>query len=98
MCDLAGAWLQCAASLVPVQICRCEGNNLHPLSDGAPLQLDEEVTDINEVASSISFGMYDLLLHSCCTMPVFVISSMGSQSVGKSYQVGSKTDERCSSL
>ena len=86
---VVGGWLQRALSLVPLQLCRCEGNTLHAMSDGQPLQLDLDVTDINEVAGRISFGMYDLLLQSCCNMPVFVVSSMGSQSVGKSYQVGS---------
>lgn len=83
---ITGSWMLRTMSLVPLQLCRCEGGNMHATSDVQPMQLDEAVTDIN-VASRISFGMYDLLLQSCGTMPVFVISSMGSQSVGKSYQV-----------
>ena len=83
----SGSWLQQALTLVPIQICRCDGNTLHAMSDGRPLALDLDVSDVNEVASRINFGMYDVLFQSYGSLPVFVVSSMGSQSVGKSYQV-----------
>ena len=59
--------MQVAASLVPLQICRCEGNILCPMSDGKLLDVGgsadaEETLDIDNVARSINFGMYDAIL------------------------------------
>ena len=95
-----GAWLESAMMLVPLQICRCEGNTLWPMSDGVPLCLSEEDTNVNQVAKKISFGVYDLVFAAASAshgasasdasaqmqLPVITISSMGSQSIGKSFQ------------
>lgn len=90
-----GAWMETAMTLVPLQLCRCEGNSLWPMSDGLLLQLDEEDTDVNCVAAKISLGVYDVILSQPATaataggggLPVVVVSSMGAQSTGKSYQL-----------
>lgn len=74
-------------TLVPLQLCRCEGNTLLPMSDGAPMPpADEAVLEVSSVAQRIGLGPYGLVLASL-DMPVLVVSSMGAQSVGKSYQV-----------
>jgi hypothetical protein len=87
-----GCWVESAMMLVPLQVGRCEGNKLWPMSDGLPLYLDESDTDINDAASKISFGVYDLILSQAAAagqqqLPVVVVSSMGAQSTGKSYQL-----------
>ncbi|KXZ54769.1 hypothetical protein GPECTOR_4g839 [Gonium pectorale] len=82
-----GVWLLRAMCVVPLQLCRCEGNNLYPLSNGRPLQLDEEVNDIRGVAQTVSLGLYDAVFATLSSLPVYAVSSMGSQSVGKSYQL-----------
>ena len=86
----AGQWMQVAASLVPLQICRCEGNILCPMSDGRLLDMGgsadaEETLNIDNIARSISFGMYDAILEVVAVFYSLVHSRQSSW--GKSYPV-----------
>lgn len=81
-----GNWLTRAICLVPIQICRCENNALLPLTDGLPQAFDYDVKEVEDVAKQISFGAYEAIFQSC-PKPVLVVTSMGAQSTGKSYQL-----------
>eukprot|EP00397_Hematodinium_sp_SG-2012_P000532 GEMP01000533.1.p1 GENE.GEMP01000533.1~~GEMP01000533.1.p1 ORF type:complete len:2197 (-),score=481.84 GEMP01000533.1:22-6612(-) len=78
----ADAFLYNVAALVPVQIARAQNEGITILKNGARQELDGSVS-VQDVASRISFGLYDLLLDEK-EKPVVVISSMGKQSTGKS--------------
>ncbi|KAK9815730.1 hypothetical protein WJX72_008687 [[Myrmecia] bisecta] len=67
-----GTWLSEAICLVPQQICRVEGGKLVPLSDGSRSAVDPAVTSIDQLAKSISFGMYDSVLQAASGIPVVV--------------------------
>eukprot|EP00884_Botryococcus_braunii_P007870 jgi/Botrbrau1/17084/Bobra.0611s0002.1 len=81
-----GALVTKAICLVPIQICRCENNALMPLKDGLPQPLDCDVKEVEDVARQISFGPYEAIFQSS-QKPVLVVTSMGAQSTGKSYQL-----------
>lgn len=75
-----------AITRVPIQICRVEGGQLLPMSEGQRLQVDPAAETMEDIAHTITFGLYDTLL-SATTCPVLVVSAMGAQSTGKSYQL-----------
>eukprot|EP00884_Botryococcus_braunii_P007508 jgi/Botrbrau1/16759/Bobra.0269s0003.4 len=81
-----GAWVTKAICLVPIQICRCENNSLIPLTDGLPQALSTDVKEVEDAAKQISFGAYEAIFQSC-PKPLLVVTSMGAQSTGKSYQL-----------
>ena len=56
------------------------------MSNGQRLAVDPSVSSMDDIASQIKFGLYDSLLEAA-KLPVLVISSMGAQSTGKSYQL-----------
>jgi hypothetical protein len=57
-----------------------------PLKDGLPQALDCDVKEVEDVAKQISFGPYEAIFQSS-QKPVLVVTSMGAQSTGKSYQL-----------
>ena len=63
-----------------------QGGKLHPMSGGQRLAVDLTADSMEEIAQSISFGLYDSLLEAS-KQPILVVSSMGAQSTGKSYQL-----------
>jgi hypothetical protein len=81
-----GAWIAKSICLVPIQICRCENNALVLLSDGLPHAFDPDVKDVADIAKQITFGPYEAIFQSC-NDAVLVVTSMGAQSTGKSYQL-----------
>lgn len=81
-----GAWVAQAITRVPIQLCRVEGGQLQPMSNGQRMAVNPAVDSMDEIASLISFGLYDSVLEAT-KLPLVVVSSMGAQSTGKSYQL-----------
>ncbi|KAK9798911.1 hypothetical protein WJX73_008623 [Symbiochloris irregularis] len=81
-----GAWVLKAIECVPIQLCRVEGGQLQPMSDGKRMPVTPGIDSMEELAGCISFGLYNSVLEAA-TQPVLVCSSMGAQSTGKSYQL-----------
>jgi hypothetical protein len=66
-----------AITRVPLQICRVEGGQLLPMSDGQRLQVNPTADTMEDIAQTITFGLYDTLL-TAINSPVLVVSSMGA--------------------
>jgi len=91
-CLRAGEWLIEAMCLIPIQIAVTRENRFIPLKDGvwsADMERSLLGASVNMVANSISLGWYESVFSypSYVHRPVKVVSSMGEQSVGKSYSV-----------
>ncbi|KAH3767687.1 E3 ubiquitin-protein ligase TRIP12 [Pelomyxa schiedti] len=81
-----GRWLKTLISQVPIQIARVDNNCLEIIDNGVvqkPRTIGNK--DQNDVADEISFGLLESVFASCTRKPVFVVTSMGKQSTGKSY-------------
>jgi len=88
----AGEWLIEAMCLIPIQIAVTRENRFIPLKDGvwsANLERNLLGASVNMVANNISLGWYESIFSypPYVHRPVKVVSSMGEQSVGKSYSV-----------
>ncbi|XP_057849508.2 uncharacterized protein LOC131060346 [Cryptomeria japonica] len=79
-----GMWIRKLLCLVPIQIARAENNRMVALKDGLQIPPDVSYADSVSLANSIRFGFYDAVLSSW-KAKIKVISSIGSQSTGKSY-------------
>ncbi|KAI9431852.1 hypothetical protein H4582DRAFT_2084306 [Lactarius indigo] len=82
-------WLVDVFCLIPIHITICRENRFVPLANGV-LSLDLERTllgaEVNKIVDKLSFGWYESIFQSyMVTKPVKVVSSMGQQSVGKSF-------------
>ncbi|KAF8483073.1 hypothetical protein JB92DRAFT_3033330 [Gautieria morchelliformis] len=92
----AGEWLVELLSLIPIQICITRDNRFIPLKDGVwspDLERSLLGADLNQIVESLSFGWYESLFQSYYRgRQVKVVSSMGQQSVGKSYMINHFTD------
>lgn len=79
-------------TFVPVQICRAESNSLTILRNGQASTLDNLFQELQavDIARSIRFGLLSPLLKAWQSRCV-VITSMGKQSTGKSYQLNHLT-------
>ena len=91
-CLHAGEWLIEAMCLIPIQIAVTRENRFVPLKDGvwsAELERSLLGASVNMVANSLSLGWYESVFSypPYVHRPVKVVSSMGEQSVGKSYSV-----------
>ena len=91
-CLHAGEWLIEAMCLIPIQIAVTRENRFVPLKDGvwsAELERSLLGATVKMVANSISLGWYESIFSypPYVHRPVKVVSSMGEQSVGKSYSV-----------
>ncbi|KAH9963060.1 hypothetical protein BJV74DRAFT_880022 [Russula compacta] len=92
----AGEWLVDLLCLIPIHIAVCRENRFVPLADGV-LSPDLEQSllgaEVNQIVDRLSFGWYESIFQSyLSTKPVKVVSSMGQQSVGKSYSLNHLLD------
>ncbi|KAI6143615.1 hypothetical protein BKA82DRAFT_2416446 [Pisolithus tinctorius] len=92
----AGEWIVDFLCLIPIHIAVTKDNRFIPLKDGVySPSLERELlgAGINRIVDNISFGWYESLFQSyMATKPVRVVSSMGEQSVGKSYALNHLVD------
>ncbi|KAI1789533.1 hypothetical protein LXA43DRAFT_1153915 [Ganoderma leucocontextum] len=92
----AGEWLVEILCLIPIHIAVTRDNRFVPLKDGVwspDLERSLLGADVAKIIDSISFGWYESLFQSyMATKPVKVVSSMGEQSVGKSFALNHLVD------
>ncbi|KAJ7656305.1 hypothetical protein DFH06DRAFT_991968, partial [Mycena polygramma] len=85
----AGEWLVDLLCLIPIQIAVTQENRFVPLKDGiVSADLEEKLlgAEVGQIVDSISIGWYESVFQSyMVSKPVKVVSSMGEQSVGKSF-------------
>ncbi|KAF8967726.1 hypothetical protein BDZ97DRAFT_507114 [Flammula alnicola] len=91
-----GEWIVDLLCLIPIHIAVTRENRFIPLKDGVSSAEYEKSllgAEVSNVVDSISFGWYESILQSyMATKPVKVVSSMGEQSVGKSYALNHLVD------
>ncbi|TFY78518.1 hypothetical protein EWM64_g5495 [Hericium alpestre] len=91
-----GEWLADFLCLIPIQIAVCRENRFIPLKDGVfSPELERSLlgAEVTRIVDNISLGWYESLLQSyMVSKPVKVVSSMGEQSVGKSYALNHLVD------
>ncbi|KAG8991995.1 hypothetical protein FRB94_012096 [Tulasnella sp. JGI-2019a] len=92
----AGEWLVELVCLIPIHIAIAKENRFMPLKNGVlDQQFEQQLlgANVSRIIDSLSIGWYESILSSyMVTKPVRVISSMGEQSVGKSYSLNHITD------
>ncbi|KAG0705087.1 hypothetical protein DFH29DRAFT_316434 [Suillus ampliporus] len=92
----AGEWLAEFLCLIPIQIAVTKENRFVPLKDGVySTELEKTLlgADVNRIVDYVSFGWYESLFQSyMARKPVKVVSSMGEQSVGKSFALNHLVD------
>ncbi|KAG8994929.1 hypothetical protein FRB90_000300 [Tulasnella sp. 427] len=92
----AGEWVVELLCLIPIHIAVTDENRLIPLKDGVrDPALERELlgADVSSIIDSISLGWYESILSVyMASKEVKVISSMGEQSVGKSYSLNHMVD------
>ncbi|KAI0250860.1 hypothetical protein BJV78DRAFT_1282923 [Lactifluus subvellereus] len=91
-----GEWLVDLLCLIPIHIAVCRENRFVPLANGV-LSSDLERSllgaEVNKIVDKLSFGWYESIFQSyLATKPVKVVSSMGQQSVGKSFSLNHLLD------
>ncbi|KAF8840150.1 hypothetical protein BDN67DRAFT_904164 [Paxillus ammoniavirescens] len=93
---LAGEWVVNFLCLIPIHIAITKENRFVPLKDGVYSTGHERSllgADVNRIVDSLSFGWYESIFQSyMATKPVKVVSSMGEQSVGKSFALNHLVD------
>ncbi|KAK9764513.1 hypothetical protein K7432_007905 [Basidiobolus ranarum] len=90
-----GRWLIKLGCLLPIQIAVARENQFVPLKDGISCHdLDNQLAggDIPTLAANCTLGWYESIFTYYCDYPVKVISSMGSQSLGKSFLLNHLAD------
>ncbi|THH11647.1 hypothetical protein EW145_g510 [Phellinidium pouzarii] len=91
-----GEWMVDIFCLIPIHIAIALDNRFIPLKDGVWAPDSEKAllgADVGQIADSLSFGWYESNFHSYLpTKPVEVVSSMGEQSVGKSFALNHLAD------
>ncbi|KAI9462918.1 hypothetical protein BJY52DRAFT_1221931 [Lactarius psammicola] len=92
----AGEWLADLLCLIPIHIAITHENRFVPLKDGVVSpQLEKSLlgAEVNRIVDSLSFGWYESIFQSYwASKPVKVVSSMGEQSVGKSFALNHLVD------
>ncbi|KAI0959615.1 hypothetical protein AcW1_004397 [Taiwanofungus camphoratus] len=92
----AGEWLVDLLCLIPLHIAITRDNRFIPLKDGvysADLERSLLGADVARIVDNLSFGWYESLFASyMAKKPVKVVSSMGEQSVGKSFALNHLVD------
>ncbi|KAF9443582.1 hypothetical protein P691DRAFT_778790 [Macrolepiota fuliginosa MF-IS2] len=92
----AGQWLADLLCLLPIHIAVARDNRFIPLKDGvASAEFERSLlgAEVGRIVDSISFGWYESILRSyMADKPVKVVSSMGEQSVGKSFALNHLMD------
>ncbi|ORY29073.1 hypothetical protein BCR33DRAFT_745387 [Rhizoclosmatium globosum] len=87
----AGEWLISLVSLIPIQLAIARDSQFIPLKDG--IQTADVIgADFNALVKNLSLGWYESLFAYYSHLPVRVVSSMGEQSVGKSYSLNHLSD------
>ncbi|KIJ64840.1 hypothetical protein HYDPIDRAFT_40028 [Hydnomerulius pinastri MD-312] len=93
---LAGEWIVDFLCLIPIHIAITKENRFVPLKDGVySTDLEKSLlgADVNRIVDALSFGWYESIFQSyMATKPVKVVSSMGEQSVGKSFALNHLAD------
>ncbi|KAF8262193.1 hypothetical protein EI94DRAFT_1451063, partial [Lactarius quietus] len=91
-----GEWLVDFLCLIPIHIAVCRENRFVPLADGvisAELERSLLGAEVNQIVDRLSFGWYESIFKSyMASKPVKVVSSMGQQSVGKSFALNHLVD------
>ncbi|TFY70646.1 hypothetical protein EVG20_g2356 [Dentipellis fragilis] len=91
-----GEWLVGLLCLIPIHIAVCRENRFIPLKDGVnsgDLERSLLGADVSRIVDKLSFGWYESIFQSyLASMPVKVVSSMGEQSVGKSFALNHLAD------
>ncbi|KAJ7763628.1 hypothetical protein DFH07DRAFT_1059276 [Mycena maculata] len=92
----AGEWLVDLLCLIPIQIAVTKENRFVPLKDGVvSTALEQRLlgADVNQIVDSLTFSWMESVFQSYMTSkPVKVVSSMGEQSVGKSFSLNHLAD------
>ncbi|KAG9001922.1 hypothetical protein FRB90_011463 [Tulasnella sp. 427] len=92
----AGEWIAELLCLIPIHIAVTSENRFVPLKDGVlDSGLERELlgAEVSKIINSISLGWYESIFSSyMASKPVKVVSSMGEQSVGKSYSLNHMVD------
>ncbi|KAI9455145.1 hypothetical protein BJY52DRAFT_1122154 [Lactarius psammicola] len=92
----AGEWLADLLCLIPIHIAVTQENRFVPLKDGvlsAQLETSLLGAEVNRIVDSLSIGWYESIFQSYwASKPVKVVSSMGEQSVGKSFTLNHLVD------
>ncbi|KAG8915782.1 hypothetical protein FRC00_014369 [Tulasnella sp. 408] len=93
---LGGKWFVEVICLIPVHIAIARGNRFAPLKDGRCREDHNNALlglEVPEIIDAITLGTYEAILGSyMSTKPVRVVSSMGEQSVGKSFSLNHLVD------
>ncbi|KAI9437151.1 hypothetical protein H4582DRAFT_2058133 [Lactarius indigo] len=91
-----GEWLVDLLCLIPIHIAVCRDNRFVPLADGvlsAELERSLLGAEVNQIVDKLSFGWYESIFQSYLALkPVKVVSSMGQQSIGKSFALNHLVD------
>ncbi|KAG8962040.1 hypothetical protein FRC05_005627 [Tulasnella sp. 425] len=92
----AGEWITELLCLIPIHIAVTSENRFVPLKDGildSTLERELLGAEVSKIIDAISLGWYESIFSSyMATKPVKVVSSMGEQSVGKSYTLNHMVD------
>ncbi|KIJ12353.1 hypothetical protein PAXINDRAFT_14830 [Paxillus involutus ATCC 200175] len=92
----AGEWVVDMLCLIPIHLALARDNRFLPLKDGVySPEVEKSLlgADINRIVDSLSFGWYESIFQSyMADKPVRVVSSMGEQSVGKSFALNHLVD------
>ncbi|KAI9444006.1 hypothetical protein H4582DRAFT_1807752, partial [Lactarius indigo] len=92
----AGEWLVDLLCLIPIHIAITHENRFVPLKDGvlsAQLEISLLGAEVDRIVDSLSIGWYESIFQSYwASKPVKVVSSMGEQSVGKSFTLNHLVD------
>lgn len=91
-----GEWLVDVFCLIPIHIAVTRDNRFIPLKDGvysAELERTLLGADVGQIVDALSVGWYESIFQSYqSSKPVKVVSSMGEQSVGKSFALNHLAD------
>jgi hypothetical protein len=91
-----GEWVVDIFCLIPIHLALARDNRFIPLKDGVySVEVERSLlgAEINRIVDSISFGWYESIFQSyMADKPVRVVSSMGEQSVGKSFTLNHLVD------
>ncbi|KAI9573409.1 hypothetical protein HD554DRAFT_2055827 [Boletus coccyginus] len=91
-----GEWVVDILCLIPIHLALARDNRFVPLKNGVySVEVERSLlgAEINRIVDSISFGWYESIFQSyMADKPVRVVSSMGEQSVGKSFTLNHLVD------
>ncbi|KAI0089045.1 hypothetical protein BDY19DRAFT_122025 [Irpex rosettiformis] len=91
-----GEWLVNILCLIPIHIAVAQDNRFLPLKDGVfSSNLEQSLlgATVDQIVDQLSFGWYESIFSSySARKPVRVVSSMGEQSVGKSFMLNHFAD------